>query len=173
MSQHASTPLSDACLSTWRTSHRVTIFLLENLPEALWPEKVPGTPRKTVRMICGHLHNTRRMWIKSLGKGRDIAVPEAVDRHRVSRRELITALDESSDGVLAVLRLGLEQGGRLVGFRPDAAHLLAYLIAHEAHHRGQICLIARQLGHRLPEEVTYGLWHWSKRAKETGTPRAG
>jgi hypothetical protein len=27
-------------------------------------------------------------------------------------------------------------------------------------------MLARQLGHRLPAEVTGGLWHWSKRSRE-------
>ncbi len=27
-------------------------------------------------------------------------------------------------------------------------------------------MVARQLGYRLPDEVLYGLWQWSKRAKE-------
>jgi uncharacterized damage-inducible protein DinB len=39
-------------------------------------------------------------------------------------------------------------------------------VAHEAHHRGQIVLVARALGHRLPSAVTGGLWQWTKRAAE-------
>jgi hypothetical protein len=28
-------------------------------------------------------------------------------------------------------------------------------------------MLARQLGHRLPVEITGGLWQWSKRSRET------
>jgi DinB family len=37
---------------------------------------------------------------------------------------------------------------------------------HEGHHRGQIVMLARQLGHRLPVEITGGLWHFAKRSTE-------
>ncbi|MEJ2371145.1 MAG: hypothetical protein P8Y07_09900 [Gemmatimonadales bacterium] len=96
--------LSQALIDTWRTNNRVTVYLFENLPEEVWPEKVPGAPRRTVRMIAGHIHNCRCMWVKTLGR---------------------------------------------------------------KHDRGQIVMLARQLGHRLPGEVTAGLWQWSKRSKET------
>jgi uncharacterized damage-inducible protein DinB len=45
-------------------------------------------------------------------------------------------------------------------------HFLCYFVAHEAHHRGQLIMLARQLGHRLPRDVENGLWQWKKRLKE-------
>jgi uncharacterized damage-inducible protein DinB len=45
--------------------------------------------------------------------------------------------------------------------------VLSYLVAHEGHHRGQIVMLARQLGHRLPVSVSGGLWQWTTRMKET------
>ena len=48
----------------------------------------------------------------------------------------------------------------------DVGHVLAYFVAHEAHHRGQIVLAARELGYRLPLDVTNGLWQWTTRARE-------
>lgn len=37
---------------------------------------------------------------------------------------------------------------------------------HGSIYRGQIVLVARQLGHRLPADVRNGLWQWTKRAAE-------
>jgi hypothetical protein len=28
-------------------------------------------------------------------------------------------------------------------------------------------MLARQLGHRLPAEITGGIWHWVKRSRES------
>jgi len=165
--------LADAVAAAWKTNNRVTAFLFENLPSELWPMAVPGMSRRTVRMIAGHVHNARCMWIKMLGRRHGIRVPKSVSRHTVTRRELLPALQRSSDGILELLELGMSERGRIsssgvpwVNLPLDVVHFLAYFVAHEGHHRGQIVLLARQTGHRLPGEITAGLWQWSQRAKE-------
>jgi uncharacterized damage-inducible protein DinB len=40
--------------------------------------------------------------------------------------------------------------------------MFAYMFCHEAHHRGQILMLARQLGYRLPDQAAYGAWQWDK-----------
>jgi uncharacterized damage-inducible protein DinB len=165
----------DMLLAAWRTNNRVTVFLVENLRKELWEATVPGAPRRTVRMIAGHIHNARCMWIKTLGKEFGIAVPRAVDRRKVSPKELITALGKSSRGIISLLQLGFDRGGTLPApssytwrnLPLDVGHVLTYFVAHEGHHRGQIVMLARQLGYRLPVEITGGLWHFAKRAKES------
>lgn len=158
--------LDEAVVASWRTNNQVTVFFVENLPAGLWAQPVPGAPRRTVRMILGHLHNARCMWIKMLGAKAGIPVPKSVNRQKVTCAQLLPALDRSSAGVVRLLELGLERGGKIAGFPQDVVHFMAYLTAHEGHHRGQVCMIARQTGHRLPQEITAGLWQWSKRARE-------
>ena len=161
-------------LDAWKTNNRVDIFLIENLPKELWDAAVPGARRRTVRMIAGHMHNARCMWIKTLGQEQGIKVPAAVDRHKAGPKELVSAFGRSSRGIISLLMLGFEHGGSLPLSKSyawrnlplDVGHVLTYFVAHEAHHRGQIVMLARQLGHRLPVEVTGGLWHWIKRSKE-------
>lgn len=166
--------LRDAILSTWKTNNRVTIFLVEQLPAELWDATMPRAPRRTVRMLAGHLHNARCMWLKTLGKENGIAVPRSVDRFKVKPRDLIPALERSGAGILSLLEIGCEQGGNIPATSAyvwrnlplDVGHVLGYFIAHEGHHRGQIVMLARQLGYRLPPQATGGLWHWSKRSRE-------
>jgi uncharacterized damage-inducible protein DinB len=166
--------LRNTIADSWRTSNRVTSFFIRQLPLELWSSAVPGAPRRTIRMIAGHLHNSRCMWIKTLGQEFGIAVPRSVDRRRVGRPELVLALERSSRGILRLLALGFEHGGRLPAASTyrwrnlplDVGHVLAYFVSHEGHHRGQIVLAARALGYRLPAAATDGLWQWTKRAAE-------
>jgi uncharacterized damage-inducible protein DinB len=165
--------LADAVVATWETNNRVTAFLFERLPAVLWPLAVPGTSRRTVRTIAGHIHNIRCMWIKMLGQRHGVRAPKRVSLHTVTRDELLPALERSSQGVVDLLRVGIEAGGQIpasgvawVNLPIDVVHVLAYLVAHEGHHRGQIVMLAREAGHRLPGEVTAGLWQWKRRAKE-------
>ncbi len=161
-------------LAAWRTSNRVSVFLVEHLPAELWGATVPGVPRRTVRMIAGHIHNARCMWIKTLGFEHGIAVPQAVNRHKVEPKQLIRALGDSSHGIVSLLSLGCDRGGAIPASAAytwrnlplDVVHVLTYFVAHESHHRGQIVMLARQLGYRLPAEIAGGLWQFSKRAKE-------
>jgi uncharacterized damage-inducible protein DinB len=166
--------LRDTILNAWKTNNRVTIFLVEHLPAELWEATIPGAPRRTVWMIAGHIHNARCMWIKTLGKEHGIAVPRSVDRFKVKPKDLTAALKRSGTGILRLLKFGLDHGGTIPPTRSyvwrnlplDVGHVLGYFIAHEGHHRGQIVMLARQLGHRLPTDVTGGLWQWSKSAQE-------
>jgi uncharacterized damage-inducible protein DinB len=160
-----------ALIAAWHTNQRVTTYLIENLPRELWSMNIPGSPRRTIRMLAAHIHNVRCMWIKMIGAGHGIAVPRTVDGRTVRPSELTRALARSSAGIVALIRLGVERGGSVPAaawqnFPTDMVHFLNYFVAHEAHHRGQLCMLARQLGHRLPTGITAGLWQWKKRSEE-------
>lgn len=158
-------------IAAWRTNSRATTYLVEHLPPSLWSRPVPGLPGRTVGMVAAHLHNSRCRWIKSLGARHGVEAPRLVDLRRVRQAELVKALARSSRGMVRLIELGIANGGRVPratwqNFPTDLHHFLSYFAAHEGHHRGQLCLVARQLGHRLPKTVTNGIWQWTRLSRQ-------
>ena len=49
---------------------------------------------------------------------------------------------------------------------PADATMFAYMFSHEAHHRGQILMLAHQLGYRMPDAAMGGIWWWNKLWKQ-------
>lgn len=173
-------PEHDALLDAWRINDRATAFLVESIPPELWGAALSRSPRRTVRGIAAHLHNSRCMWMKGLGGRAYLAVPAPVNRLTASPRAVSAALRRSGAQILRMLEAGLRNGGELPhvpsrfvwGAWPRNATLfMAYAVSHEAHHRGQILLMARELDMRLPSQVVAGLWQWSSRLKESRPKR--
>jgi len=160
--------LEEVILPAWQTNARVTRLFLSSLPAAIWDHAIPGAPRRTPRMIAGHIHNARCVWARTLGKPHGIRVPKLVDRRLVKKPDLLGALRTSTTAIQELLRLGCAHSGRVPptaayvwrNLALDVGHVLTYFVAHEGHHRGQLILLARQFGVPLPEAVRNGLWQW-------------
>ena len=155
--------LPQALLTSFDTNDRINRYMIENLPAEAWRADSPGGKGRTIAAIVAHLHNVRVMWLKAAAKGSKI--PDQLDRATVTPAQATKALEQSRAALSAVLKSALESDGRVKGFRPDAAGFLGYLIAHDAHHRGQICMLARQVGHPLPRKAMFGMWEWGTRGK--------
>jgi uncharacterized damage-inducible protein DinB len=155
-----STQLPLALLNALDTNNRINLYLIENLPAEAWNAKMPDGKGRTIAAIVAHMHNVRVMWLKA-AKAEEI--PEQLDRATVTPNLATRALESSRAALHSLCRQALETDGRIKGFRPDVAGFAGYLIAHDAHHRGQIAMLARQLGHPLPQKAMFGMWEWGRR----------
>jgi len=156
-------PLPQSLLNAFDTNDRINQYMLENLPPNAWRAKTPDGKGREIAAIVAHMHNVRVMWLKAAAKGSKI--PEQLDRTKVTPSQASKALEQSKTALAAVLKAALEGDSRVKGFRPDAAGFLGYLIAHDAHHRGQIAMLARQVGHPLSPKAMFGMWEWGSRSK--------
>lgn len=150
-----------ALLEAYATANRINIYLLNALPDDVWRVKHSSGKGRHIAAIAAHMHNVRLMWLKSAGKTPEI--PAKLDGETCTCAEAVEALTESHAAVAQVLSEALATDGRIKGFKPDAAGFFAYLIAHDAHHRGQIIMLARQLGHPVSQSAMFGLWQWGTR----------
>jgi uncharacterized damage-inducible protein DinB len=149
-----------ALLNAFNTNNRINQYLIDNLPSAAWKAKPTEGKGRTIAAIVAHMHNVRVMWLKA-AKAADI--PEQLDRATVTPGQAMRALEGSRSALCIVMSQALSGDGRVKGFRPDVAGFLAYLIVHDAHHRGQIAMLARQVGHPLPQKAMFAMWEWGSR----------
>ncbi len=152
--------VAGALLNSYATNDRINHYLVRNLAAEVWNMEPPEGKGRTISAIFAHMHNVRRMWLKAAGyQG---AMPEKLERHG-SQEQVIAALEASSAALSTVIATALAGDGRVKGFKPDVSGFLGYLIAHDAHHRGQAAMLARQLGFPLAKSATFGMWEWGVR----------
>jgi uncharacterized damage-inducible protein DinB len=171
------TELGRAAVRVFTVNERMNQMLLENLDPAAWRAKPPGKTR-SIAAIFTHVHNMRCKWVRLTAP--HLKVPRQLNRANCTPRQARAGLEESAARCAEMLAEALGGGGRVEKFRRDGwarpwpvgVEMLCYMISHEAHHRGQVCMLAHQLGFRLPNKVMSGIWNWEKLWKECGSRSA-
>jgi uncharacterized damage-inducible protein DinB len=170
------TQLGQAAVQIFAANDRMNQILIEHLDPAAWKVKPPGKAR-TIAAIFTHMHNVRSKWVRLTAP--HLKVPRQLHRARCTPRQARAALVESAARCQEMLAeaLGGDRGCVEKFLRdgwarpwPVGPEMLCYMLSHEAHHRGQVCMLAHQLGFPLPIAVTSGIWNWEKLWKECGSP---
>ena len=179
--QKAHTLLGRAAIQIFAANERVNQILIEHLDPAAWKAKPPAQPPgkvRTIAAIFAHMHNVRCKWIRLTAP--HLKVPRQLDRAYATPRQASAALAHSADRCMAMLDEALgDSRGRVDKFLRDGwarpwpvgPEMLYYMLSHEAHHRGQVCMLAHQLGFPLPDKATSAMWNWEKLWKDSGSPR--
>ncbi len=165
-------------VEAYAVNDRMNQLLLDHLNPRAWRAKPPGRSGRTIAAIFAHVHNIRRKWLRLSAP--HLKLPAPLDRARCTQKQAQAALAESAARCCEMLADALARpAGRVKYFRRDAwarpwpasAATFAYMISHDAHHRGQVCLLARELGFPLPAKAAYGIWIWEKLWRECGFTR--
>ena len=171
--------LRDVLLEIYAVNDAMNQLLLAHLEPRAWrckPRQKNPRGGRTLAAMFAHLHNCRLVWIKHSAP--HLKCPAALDPDRCTMKQARTALRQSAARCLSMLTDALsdKETRRVTRFSrggwtqtwPAGATMFGYMFAHEAHHRGQIILLAKQMGYPLPVEAAYGIWHWEKRWRECG-----
>lgn len=141
------------------------------------PRSVSRT--RTIAAIFAHMHHVRRKWIRLSAP--HLPLPAELDRNctqaqaskalRASGRLCLKMIEQfltsspepgsSSEKEKKFLRDGWARRW------PAGPMMVAYMITHEAHHRGQVCMLANQLGFKLPGAATSAMWAWESIEKRS------
>ena len=166
------TQTAQSAVRIFAANDRMNQMIIEGLDTAAWRAKPPGNVR-TIAAIFTHMHNVRTKWIRLTAP--HLKAPPQLNRARCTPQQARAGLAESAARCQEMLSEALgEPGGRVEKFCRDGwaqpwpvgPEMLCYMLSHEAHHRGQVCMLAHQLGFPLPKKVAYGIWNWDKLWKE-------
>jgi uncharacterized damage-inducible protein DinB len=169
--------LTEVLLEIYRVNDAMNQLVLAKLDPRAWranPLGKPGSGR-TIAAMFAHLHNSRLVWLKNSAP--HLKCPAPLDPDRCTRRQAAAAHKKSAAQCLRMLTdaLSVSRKRKVTKFSrgawapvwPAGATMFAYMFMHEAHHRGQILMLAHQLGYRLLNRDP-GIWHWNKLWKEAG-----
>ncbi len=169
-----SSGLPEEMAQAFLVNERMNQLVLQYLDPRAWRAKPPGRRGRTIADIFAHVHNIRRKWLRLSAP--HIKLPAPLDRRRCAPKQARAALAESALRCSEMLAEALDPLREGQGFLRDGwarpwkpgVAMFAYMIVHEAHHRGQACMLAHQLGYKLPGPAGYGLWGWEKLYKDCG-----
>ena len=145
------TQLGRAAVQIFAANDRMNQLIIERLDPSVWGAKPPGKVR-SIAAVFTHIHNVRTKWIRLTAP--HLKVPSQLNRCTARRSRLVRDWPRA---LLVARRCWPKRwavGGRVEKFYrdgwakpwPAGPEMLCYMLSHEAHHRGQVCMLAHQLG---------------------------
>lgn len=169
--------IRDSLLETWAANDAMNQLILSELDARVWHAQLPdqkGSGR-TIAAIFAHMHNARIKWLRLSAP--HLKRPAQLDVARCTMMQVAAAHKKSAAQCLRMLSdaLSAAPDRRIKKFSrdgwmptwPAGGTMFAYMFAHEAHHRGQILMLAHQLGYRVLDKRP-GIWQWEKLWKRAG-----
>jgi uncharacterized damage-inducible protein DinB len=156
-------------------------LLLANMNPKAWraPHRLHKRGEgRTIAAIFVHMHNCNVNWIRRTAP--HLKSPAPLDPDRATLAQTRAAHKKSNAVLVAMLKdvlltpdpnkrkIQRYSRGSWSQEWPAGATMFGYMFAHDAHHRGQIIMLVRELGFRLPVHAAYGVWHWEKLWKAAG-----
>ena len=160
----AATDPGQSAVRMFAANDRMNQMLLERLDPRAWRAKPAGGVR-TIAAIFTHMHNMRVKWLRLTAP--HLKAPAQLKRTSCTPEQARAGLAASAARCEDMLGEALGGGGVKAFLRdgwakpwPVGMEMLVYMVAHEAHHRGQISMLAHQLGFPLAGKVAGAMWNW-------------
>lgn len=152
----------DQLREAWRTNNRINLFLIDRISDEGMKCTLSKRGGRNVVRQFAHLHNVRVWHLER--RARDLAAGlETFDTHDEPDKETLkAALEASGERVETFLEQCLAGAAKRRSFKKGVLSNLAYLVAHESHHRGNVLLTLKQCGHAPDQPTRYAIWNWDK-----------
>jgi uncharacterized damage-inducible protein DinB len=159
----AADPLAGQILEAWRINNRINLFLIDRIDDDGWHSTMSTRGGRDVARQFAHLHDVRLSWLEVSAKDLGSGLKKFAAKASPSKAAVPAALEASGAAIERLVERGLENGGVLKGFKRGVVPALAYLIAHDSHHRGSVLLTLKLSDHKVDTATQYGIWEWDKR----------
>ena len=143
---------------SWDLNNKVTLYLLDNIKTEWLTTKLNDKGRSIGEQFL-HINNIRSYWIGKVGEKIDLKLDK---KYSKNKRKLEEALQKSSQKMNETM-FSIFQQETIKGYKPNPFAFFSQMIAHEAHHRGQIMTIITRNDLPIDKSVNFGLWNWNNK----------
>jgi len=154
--------MTDPILATWQTHCLHTQTFIGGIPvEGLAIKLGRG---RTAGAMLAHLHNNRLAWLEPAAPDLAKNLSKIPKDQTEDKDLLLTSLAESGQGLEVLLTRSLSTAGstpvKVKAFGGSPVAFMAYLIAHEFYHFGEVGILLSEAGIKLDNRIAYGIWEW-------------
>lgn len=146
-------------IAAWRIANEKNLRLLDAIPAEHLADR--ASPRgRTVGEQFVHVVNVRIKWIQ-VRMGRDAKDLQAFPKEKAGRKKALRQAFVDTAARMEDFFRRFRDGVKAKSSTPQSIlRFYSYMVAHEAHHRGQALLHLKLCGHAPPQDVRFGIWNW-------------
>jgi uncharacterized damage-inducible protein DinB len=152
--------MKEQLVQAWRTHNRHCHLLIDHISDTAMDISLSKKGGRTVYMQLLHTLQVRMTWLEVAAKDifRQYNIP--AKEASFQRKQLIQAFTDTETAIETFIEQSWENGGKVKGFTSGLIPFISYVIAHEAHHRGNMLLTLKQSGIKVEDKLKWELWKW-------------
>ena len=140
----------------------MNLLFIDNVDDEGMQKTLSARGGRTVYLQLAHVHNVRMGWLEIAAKDIFKKCKQLDKEALYDKKVLKKAFEESGKAIEEFIDRNWEEGGKIKSFKKGLIPFVAYLVAHEGHHRGHAMLTLKQSGVKVPDKLKWGLWEWDK-----------
>ncbi len=149
-------------LEAWHTNNRINLFLVDRIDDEGMKCTLSKRGGRNVVRQFAHVHNVRVWHLENRARDLSKGLKVFATADEPDKETLKQALDASAAAVATFFTRAVTGEGKARTLKKGVVPHLAYFVAHESHHRGNILLTLKQCGHKIAQEDAYAIWDWDK-----------